>query len=271
MPNIINCPICTSNYIKRIIVIRSSQICKCSSCGHCFLRSSKPQDLTAIYQSEGYAGFRQDPVFQKTVNAELTQNFITRVPPPASLLDVGCGNGDFLFAAQQAGYRVEGIDISAGSISICQSRGLTAVKEEFTNFHKEEKFDLITMWDLIEHLPDPSSFVHHAYCLLKPDGYLMIKTPHVTTTLLKIVQIFPRAAGSFLQTPNHIQFFSHNSLLLVLQNNGFNKLEWLGNRPMRSMPPAGDFRRLVVRTMKKLLTNFGMTKNHYIMARKSTS
>jgi 2-polyprenyl-3-methyl-5-hydroxy-6-metoxy-1,4-benzoquinol methylase len=230
--------------------------------------ASVPSESFSQQYDGNYTGFRSDPYFQIAVRQELTKNLIPRVSPPAEVLDVGCGNGDFLTAATEVGYTGLGIDISAAAVARCQERGLHAEVMDFTGLQERDRFDLITMWDVVEHLPDPNVFINRAFQLLRPGGYLLIKTPRVSSLTVQVVKIFPRLAGTLLQTPNHIQFFNRSTFATLLDNNGFKQIDWLKDRHMRSRPPIRSLRKAVSRLIRTLVDRLGRNGNFYVMAQK---
>jgi 2-polyprenyl-3-methyl-5-hydroxy-6-metoxy-1,4-benzoquinol methylase len=96
------------------------------------------------------------------------------------LLDFGCGGGVFLRKQRQRGWKVTGMDLSAAAAKQCKEK-------EGIDVHlgtwpgdclKDRKFDVITGWHVIEHLPDPAGFVKEAASRLNPGGYLLICCPN---------------------------------------------------------------------------------------------
>ena len=121
----------------------------CKSCNHKWLQSTAEEQkvIEQVYSIE-YAGFRNDDFFNKTIRYELQNRIGKMSPPPASLLDVGCGNGEFLSSATDFGYRCLGIDISTGGVQLALARVLNARNANFLDENFAEHFSLITMWDV---------------------------------------------------------------------------------------------------------------------------
>ena len=279
----IECPACSSQKAKLTSELAYSQktyrkfknsppykLYKCDDCGHFWisLEGSSTEIIEAHYDDDNYAGYQVDNYFISVIQQELTNSLIPRIAPPAKCLDVGCGNGEFLSAAQEAGYKSFGIDISPAAVKHCLKRGLEAQQGDFTKFSPKEPFDLITMWDVIEHLPEPRKFIAQAYSLLKPGGYLLIKTPFVSLLSLQIVKAIPRLSGTLTQAPGHIQFFNSNSMHTLLKECGFNELYWMESRSMRSVSPNRSLKFKISRLIKKLIHKFGKDGNLYLLAKK---
>ncbi len=98
-----------------------------------------------------------------------------------SLLDVGCSFGFFLDAARQRGWSVVGVELSGYAAAYAKEKlGLTVVNKPVLYAPLDEKsFDVITMWYVIEHLPNPKEVLAHLRNLLKDDGMLVVSTANV--------------------------------------------------------------------------------------------
>ncbi len=98
------------------------------------------------------------------------------------LLDIGCGTGEFLFVASGMGYDVEGIDFNKNAITFAKQKlGLSNVFA--TNLYdflkdKKERYDIVTIFEVIEHVSDPGTFIDLARSALKKGGLLVISTPN---------------------------------------------------------------------------------------------
>lgn len=140
--------------------------------------------------------------------------------------------------------------------------------EDLASLQGRDRFDLITLWDVVEHLPNPHAFIRKAFQLLRPGGYLLIKTPRVSSFTFQMVQRYPRFTGILLQTPDHIQFFRRSTLSTLLQHNGFERIDWLKDRNMRSRPPTRSLRKTVSRFVIRVADRLGRNGNFYVMAQK---
>lgn len=92
------------------------------------------------------------------------------------ILDVGSGNGIFLHIAHQAGYAIEAMDKSIACARYAQRMGITS----YTDLAKvsDQAYDAITLFDVIEHIPNPRTFIREIRAKLKNNGILMITTPN---------------------------------------------------------------------------------------------
>jgi 2-polyprenyl-3-methyl-5-hydroxy-6-metoxy-1,4-benzoquinol methylase len=240
----------------------------CSVCGHRLLKRSEEEHraLEATTFTNEYAGYRPDRAYVDAVTEIARTQLVTRVGPPARLLDIGCGAGDFMAAAQTLGYDVQGIDISEASASICRSRNLNARAGDFLTCDFDGKFDLIVMWDVVAHLRNPADFLGRARSLLTDRGILFIKTPSFGDLSVRLSDRWPRLAGVLLGAPSHCQYFDRESLSALLSRTGFDA-EWIDGGKARSPAAGGNFKRRAARRLRALVSRLSGDSNLYVAAR----
>lgn len=134
------------------------------------------------------------------------------------LLDVGCGNGSFLKLAAKY-FDVYGLDFDQKSINLAKKSGLKNVYctsfEEFVNSHKNEKFDFVTFFEVLEHQTAPQSFISSIKQLLVPGGVIAGSVP--AHNIIK-----PLSDGD--KPPNHFIIFTKEGLRFFLESQGFKSI-----------------------------------------------
>jgi 2-polyprenyl-3-methyl-5-hydroxy-6-metoxy-1,4-benzoquinol methylase len=154
------------------------------------------------------------------------------IPPGGSgkrLLDIGCGNGDFLMLAAQGGWEVVGLEPDPKAAGVARGLGLDVRQQVVESLDPAvERFDGITLSHVIEHLHDPVSALQHCYSLLKPDGWIWIETPNLDAQGHETFG--PSWRG--LEPPRHLVIFNRPSLFDLLRKVGFVDLKDLPYRPL---------------------------------------
>lgn len=262
------CPIC-GDATTRFRKLAAHDLCRCGSCGHSHLAIAEA--TAQVIYNDHYAGFRSDPVFEVRSRRLLQDLVVPRVRPPARLLDVGCGNGEFLAVARDAGYEVTGVDVSTAARDLCASRGLDVRVGDLrvAEILGEARFDVITFWDVLEHLPDPRSFLRAARNRLRPGGHVLIKTPGTSPTTVRVAAAVPRAAGALLQAPSHVQYFQRPAVDRLLDDAGFAGRQWIDAPAMRAAPTGGRWRRRLARHLVRTFQRVVGDRNLVVIAERA--
>jgi 2-polyprenyl-3-methyl-5-hydroxy-6-metoxy-1,4-benzoquinol methylase len=148
-----------------------------------------------------------DPVTRSSYTRVL--NLLSSHGDGRTILDVGCGKGDFVDAAIEQGYLCEGIDLAEPAVDIARGFGLPVYRRDFYSEEiKEGSWDMVTLFEVIEHLPDPLGFVKRAESVVKPGGLIYITTPNFNS-------LDRRVLGSDWNAIHreHLIYFTPSSLL----------------------------------------------------------
>ncbi len=119
-----------------------------------------------------------------------------------ALLDIGAGTGDFLVAAKKQNWTVQGIEPSNQAKKIAEQKGITLISQ--TSDLPSESFDIITMWHVLEHVPDPKEQIKELERLLKPNGHILIAVPNFKSYDASYYKSFWAA----YDVPRHLWHFS---------------------------------------------------------------
>jgi SAM-dependent methyltransferase len=143
------------------------------------------------------------------------------IPVPGRLLDVGCGYGFFLHYMAQRGWRTQGIEISSIGRKIGRERfGIDVSTSSFPRSDwLDGSYDAISLFYVIEHLPDPIMVMKEAHRLLRPGGVLLLRWPH-TTPIVKLMKPWVSSLGLY-QAPSHLFDFSPPTIRKMLGHVGF--------------------------------------------------
>ena len=137
---------------------------------------------------------------------------------PGRLLDVGCSCGYFMEVAASRGFDVQGVEFSRGAIAAASPEIRPRIFEgTLESMPDNGLFDVVSAFDLIEHVPDPRRFLRRCAGLLKPGGTLVISTPD-TGHFLRFLM---RSRWPMLQPMQHLFLFSRQALERALRAEGF--------------------------------------------------
>lgn len=147
---------------------------------------------------------------------------IKKYQPSGKLFDLGVGWGHFLLAGQQLGYDVYGIEISKNPyIYAKEDLKLPVDHIDFFDMQKpNESFDLITMWDVLEHIDVANAFVEKCARLTKKGGYIVIQVPQIDSFFAK------RQKEKWnMMSIDHVNYFSKNTITYLLNKYGYEVIE----------------------------------------------
>lgn len=202
---------------------------RCKGCG---LRFITPQDngerSSELYSKDYFHGIRDEKFVYKLylksassliwrIRARKVAKYLKR---GERILDIGCGWGDFLFHMEKKGYRGYGVDVSEEACRISRTKVKGIIRKghvQDCNF-PSDYFHVVTMWHVLEHIPDPIKVLQEIYRILKEDGHLIISVPNIECISFKIA----KSKWQVLDFPRHLYHFSPSTLRFLLSNAGYN-------------------------------------------------
>ena len=140
---------------------------------------------------------------------------------PGKLLDIGCGNGEFLKFADKAGWQVVGVDFDEGAVTEAKSGGFDVRLGGVEVIGSEERFDFISLSHVIEHVYNPEELIYTCYSLLNEGGALWLETPNIDSVGYALYKSNWRG----LEPPRHIMIFNIKSLTDILLKSGFTSVK----------------------------------------------
>ena len=198
---------------------KHGNIVQCQNCGMVYNNPQfDPNQLLRFYsQVEDPAYIKQRQGRELTFKHSLKQ-LHEFVKPPGNLLDMGCYTGVFLEAAFANKWNVYGIELSSWAVSHAQKLGIGTVFQCTLDQVplSQGSMDVITMWDVIEHLPQPAEALKKAAFLLRPGGILALSTHIIDSWAVKL---FGRWYPFFMDM--HLVHFSKETLKKMLSKQGF--------------------------------------------------
>lgn len=209
------------------------QLVRCQQCGLIYQNPQLTADeLVDHYPSSNYFLYRTDVQREKTAVQRLdAQHAMNRrrdkimnyVDGPGRVLDVGCATGAFLVAMRQQGWETAGVELNDDAATFAREElGLdvhTGMLE--TAAFPDRSFDVVTMWDVFEHVIDPQATLTEAERILRPGGWLVLSLPNPESLEARLFD------GSWAgwDRPRHLNLFTQPVIRNYLTRTGFGNIQ----------------------------------------------
>ncbi|MFI2741707.1 class I SAM-dependent methyltransferase [Zhouia sp. PK063] len=188
------------------------------------ITSPKPtlEKLPEYYKSEDYISHTDAKrgIFEKMYHAvkqialkQKLQYVNIENPEKGKLLDIGAGTGDFLLTAKNDKWQVSGVEPNLKAQELAQKKSIT-LKEDLS-FYNNEQFDVITMWHVLEHVPNLEAHIAHLKKLLAKNGTIFIAVPNFKSWDAHYYKEFWAA----YDVPRHLWHFSQNAIKTLFAKN----------------------------------------------------
>ncbi len=175
------CQICGSSDICDYVNTSEAHYLRCRHCGLIFnaLGFSEQQVVSDYYNHQDYFQQYIDRRNHKIQSSRRTLELIKDLAPRGVLVDIGCGVGDTLAAAEQLGYQALGIDIGTYPVQFCQQMGHAAQIGNLTDTGLPDEYaDIVTAWAVVEHIPVTADGLVEVNRILRPGGLFALLVPN---------------------------------------------------------------------------------------------
>lgn len=221
----ISCGFCNSNNFKPFY--RGEWIVvKCKNCGFIYTNPI-PFDLESYYSEEYFKDIRHKDKFYNTDGSikisegdylngiQAIENFSKK---RGTLLEIGAARGGFLRQVRKLGWEVSGVEISADAVKIAQENNLELYRGDYLDYKPDKKYDVICMYQTLEHLPEPKRVLLKTHKELSENGLLVIEVPNIKGWDIKWNR---NRKQLILDLPRHVNHFSPKFLKKELKKIGF--------------------------------------------------
>lgn len=200
--------------------------CKCHDCDHIYA-SPRINDLYKFYIDKEDEEYTKNSNFRRKTYSKAIE-ILKSKKESGDILEIGSGMGDFIYAAQNFGYKCTGLEISKFSSSLSIKLGhkiFNCNLDDLKKYIGDKKFDIIVMMGVIEHLEYPDKVIKDIKKFLRDDGLVMLWTGDFNSIYSKILR-----KNWWYVIGQHIQLFTRNSLRVIFNNNNFDCV-YNGNLP----------------------------------------
>lgn len=191
---------------------------RCTFCKTVYLGEYNEDYVDDLYSYyEKYIGLPKHEVYNELTYKSYMNvlKFISSNTYGNCILDVGCGKGDFVDAAYSKGFDVMGIELSQKAVDVAAQFNLPVkYLDFFSDSIEKSSRDIITMFEVIEHLPDPQGFFRRAQDVVRPGGLIYITTPNYSSLDRKVLGSRWKAIHC-----EHLTYFTPTSLLNAIRKN----------------------------------------------------
>ena len=218
---------CTRHLLYQAALPASMGWCRCHGCGHVFAEGYFNRAAEELIFAATPPGQEpgEDVERQRGLWAEVVERVSAQLDTePGRWLDVGFGNGSLIFTAAEWGYQTLGIDLRASSVAKLQALGYDARACGIMDLDETGTFQVISLADVIEHMPFPRQPLEHAASLLAPRGLLFVSTPNMDTAVWKALDA--QQANPYWGELEHYHCFSRTRLYALLRDCGFEPLHY---------------------------------------------
>jgi len=220
----INCPLCDTYNPSQNIHARfgmQAMIAECQACRVAYQSPRPSPDASAAYMnwrwqsSDTYVASKPNQLLRAQNQLKIINQQFSH---PGRLLDFGSGSGSFVFTACQHGWDAVGVEISMAA----RQRAKLYYDVDLLEVIPDIRFDAVTLWDVVEHLPDPVSTLHNLWDRLAPGCKIFLETSNYESWLRLAEK---ERWGLFLL--DHQFYFSPVSLRITLEKAGYSGFQML--------------------------------------------
>ncbi len=194
-------------------------VLRCKECGFNFIPPYYRKKIT-YHQYKGsdvYEAIKAGNNWIKIQRHKLRFKLIKKYKKTGSLFDLGAGWGHFMLAGKELGYDVYGIEIAEQPYLFCKNElNLPVDHIDFFSMPNDKKFDIITMWDVLEHIDRADLFIEKCSQLQNSGSILVIQVPQIDSYIAKKHQENWKMMGL-----DHVNYFSPKTISKLLSNYGY--------------------------------------------------
>ena len=241
MENLSNCPGCGSAEMVKQFVAKdytvsqnSFGIYACQACGLNFTNPRpKSENAGYFYKSDTYISHSDTQVglvnklYHAVRNITLKQKvgwIQSEQKGNKELLDIGCGNGHFLHACQQAGWNITGMELDPDTAARAAILVQDKIYPNLTTIPEDKQFELITLWHVLEHVYELDAYFSFFKKRIQPDGKLLLALPNSKSYDASYFKEFWAA----YDVPRHIYHFTPETIQYVAKKHGFTLVQQRG-------------------------------------------
>jgi 2-polyprenyl-3-methyl-5-hydroxy-6-metoxy-1,4-benzoquinol methylase len=216
-----SCPVCEADQSHEVFKKTGGTYVVCGRCSMVFINPVfKDQELVKYYQmnnSNQAQAHNSEIEFYRRIYAS-GLNLLARYKSGGSLLDIGCSSGLFLDIAASR-YSSYGIELNKAEVRIARSKGHAVWDQpiEMVSFGNDDKFDVITLWDVFEHIKDGKTYLQKLKPRLREDGVIFLQIPNVGSLAARVM----RDKCNMFDGLEHVNLYSLDTIKMMALRAGY--------------------------------------------------
>lgn len=234
-----NCPACGSNKYEKVLIasdyLVSGESFEIIECNDCSLRFTSPipdrNEIGNYYESDDYISHtgKGNSIINKIYR--IVQYFTLRLKKKkvekfsqkksGSILDIGCGTGDFLKTMKQSGWEINGVEVNDIARKIAENNTCSIILNQAEFIEGEQKYDIITLWHSLEHLHELEQYLNKISISLNANGVVMIAVPNYKSF---DAEYFKQDWTAY-DVPRHLYHFSFSAIVELMEKFKFKLME----------------------------------------------
>lgn len=211
-----NCPACgVPARSTRLVVERRYRLFRCPDCRTQFLRALVTEPEASAYWA--HKEYKLDVYGSPDVQHDYDKRYqfvldrvVSQAGNVSSVVDFGCGSGNFLSFAKRQGLDATGVDVDPTAVAAARSQSLRAFFPDEVDAHVQDRsVDMVTLWDVIEHIYDPDDFLSDVLRKVRPNGVLVIETPDATFPIRPLARFLYYISAGRIRLVRRIYYWEH--------------------------------------------------------------
>jgi len=237
--NIQNCPACSSTNHHKVMTAEdylvSDESFEIIECNDCSLRFTTPipdeNKISSYYESDKYISHvkRVTTIFDlvykivRKITLRSKYKFVERIAykKRGTLLDIGCGTGDFLKMMKQSDWDVTGVEVNDAARQIAENNTSSVLLNQTEFFESKQKFDVITLWHSLEHLHELKKYLDKISNSLNANGIVIIAVPNYNSYDSE----YYKQVWAAYDVPRHLYHFSFDAILKLMDKFNFKLIQ----------------------------------------------
>ncbi|MFI5002946.1 MAG: class I SAM-dependent methyltransferase, partial [Reyranellales bacterium] len=216
---------CSHHPLYRPVVAPVMTWMRCNDCGHVFTDGYFSPEVTQVIFERTNTNQQPGAAFeqQRMISARIVER-VARHIADGAWLDVGFGNGSLLFTAEEWGFMPFGLDLRPSSVEAMLRLGIEARCADLVTLDEPGRFSVISLADVLEHMPFPSEGLAAVHRLLRPGGVLFVSMPNYDCAAWRLLDA--SNANPYWGELEHFHNFSRQRLYSLLTEQGFEAVHY---------------------------------------------